>query len=148
MTAMGEKILIVDDEPFNIDLLEQELDDQGYRTCTAASGQEALEVLAVDKPDLVLLDWMMPGLNGIEVLKRMRATAEWQRVPVIMLTAKTTTDDMVRGLDAGADDYVTKPIERPSSSPASAPCCASPAWSGRICPCAGRSPPPAPSIQG
>ena len=105
------KILIVDDEPFNVDLLEQELDDQGYATCAATGGEEALEVLASEKPDLVLLDWMMPGLDGIEVLQRMRSTPDWQRVPVIMLTARTSTDDMVRGLDAGADDYVTKPID-------------------------------------
>ena len=108
---MTEKILIVDDEPFNVDLLEQELDDQGYVTCAATSGEEALEVLAAEKPDLVLLDWMMPGLDGIEVLKRMRATPELQRVPVIMLTARTSTQDKVMGLDAGADDYVTKPID-------------------------------------
>jgi len=108
---MPQKILIVDDEPFNVDLLEQELDDQGYATCAATNGEEALKVLAAEKPDLVLLDWMMPGLDGIEVLKRMRATTEWRTLPVIMLTARTSTDDMVQGLDAGADDYVTKPID-------------------------------------
>ncbi|MFH1571348.1 MAG: sigma-54 dependent transcriptional regulator [Gemmatimonadota bacterium] len=108
---MAEKILIVDDEPFNVDLLEQELDEQGYRTCAATNGEEALEVLGAEKPDLVLLDWMMPGLDGIEVVKRMRATPAWRRVPVIMLTARTATQDKVAGLDAGADDYVTKPID-------------------------------------
>ena len=105
------RILIVDDEPFNVDLLEQELEEQGYQTLAATNGHEALEVLATEKPDLVLLDWMMPGLDGIEVLERMRAHAEWNRVPVIMLTARTTTEDKVKGLDAGADDYVTKPID-------------------------------------
>ncbi|MBT7862310.1 MAG: sigma-54-dependent Fis family transcriptional regulator, partial [Gemmatimonadetes bacterium] len=108
---MAEKILIVDDEPFNVDVLEQELEEQGYETCAANNGERALEILAEEKPDLVLLDWMMPGMDGIEVLQRMRATQEWQRIPVIMLTARTTTEDKVRGLDAGADDYVTKPID-------------------------------------
>ena len=108
---MAEKILIVDDEPFNVDVLEQELEEQGYETCAANNGERALEILAEEKPDLVLLDWMMPGMDGIEVLQRMRATQEWQRIPVIMLTARTTTEDKVKGLDAGADDYVTKPID-------------------------------------
>ncbi|MBT4098474.1 MAG: sigma-54-dependent Fis family transcriptional regulator [Gemmatimonadetes bacterium] len=108
---MPEKILIVDDEPFNVDLLEQELDEQGYETCAAENGERALEVLAEEKPDLVLLDWMMPGMDGIEVLERMRASAEWRRTPVIMLTARATVEDKVKGLDAGADDYVTKPID-------------------------------------
>ncbi len=108
---MPEKILIVDDEPFNVDLLEQELDEQGYETCAAENGERALEVLGEQKPDLVLLDWMMPGMDGIEVLQRMRASSQWQRTPVIMLTARVTTEDKVRGLDAGADDYVTKPID-------------------------------------
>ena len=108
---MAAKILIADDEPFNVDMLEQELEEQGYETVSAADGEQALEVLAAEKPDLVLLDWMMPGLDGLEVLQRMRASAQWRRTPVIMLTARTTTEDKVRGLDAGADDYVTKPID-------------------------------------
>ena len=110
MTAPA-KILIVDDEPFNVDLLEQELEEQGYATCVAADGAEALDILAAEIPDLVLLDWMMPGMNGIEVLERMRATPAWRGVPVIMLTARGTTEDKVQGLDAGANDYVTKPID-------------------------------------
>ena len=107
---MAEKILIVDDEPFNLDLLEQELEEQGYETCAAADGEKALQVLSEESPDLVLLDWMMPGMDGIEVLKHMRDHAEWQRLPVIMLTARTASQDLVAALDAGADDYVTKPI--------------------------------------
>ncbi len=108
---MSAKILIVDDEPFNVDLLEQELADQGYETCMALNGAEALIALERDQPDMVLLDWMMPGMNGIEVLKKMRADKRWQAVPVIMVTARSTTEDVVQGLDAGADDYVTKPID-------------------------------------
>ena len=105
------KILIVDDEPFNVDLLEQQLDDQGYETCAAYDGREALKLLESEKPDLVLLDWMMPGMNGIEVLEVMRNTSEWVKVPVIMVTARGSIEDKVAGLDAGADDYITKPID-------------------------------------
>ena len=108
---MSVKILIVDDEPFNVDLLEQELEDQGYETCMALNGADALVALDREKPDIVLLDWMMPGMNGIAVLKKMRGEARWQAVPVIMVTARSTTEDLVQGLDAGADDYVTKPID-------------------------------------
>jgi DNA-binding NtrC family response regulator len=95
----------------NIDLLEQQLEEQRYETLAATDGEQALEILAAEKPDLVLLDWMMPGLDGIEVLKRMRADPAWRHVPVIMVTARTTTEDMVKGLDTGADDYITKPID-------------------------------------
>ncbi len=105
------KILIVDDEPFNVDLLEQQLDDQGYTTCAAYDGGEALKLLEAEKPDLVLLDWMMPGMNGIEVLQTMRNSPEWVKVPVIMVTARGSIEDKVAGLNAGADDYVTKPID-------------------------------------
>lgn len=108
---MSAKILIVDDEPFNVDLLEQELEDQGYETCMALNGADALVALEREKPDIVLLDWMMPGMNGIAVLEKMRAEKRWQAVPVIMVTARSTTEDLVQGLDAGADDYVTKPID-------------------------------------
>ena len=108
---MAAKILIVDDEPFNVDLLEQQLDDQGYETCIATNGAEALQVLEKEKPDLMLLDWMMPGMSGIDVLGKLRASDEWNNLPVIMLTARGTTEDKVEGLDAGADDYVTKPID-------------------------------------
>ena len=105
------RILIVDDEPFNIELLEQELEDQGYQTCAARSGEEAMEQVAAYKPDLVLLDWMMPGMDGMEVLRRLRATPQWRALPVIMVTARASTQDKVEGLDAGADDYLTKPID-------------------------------------
>ena len=108
---MPEKILIVDDEPFNVDLLEQELEDQGFDTWSAASGQEALIALDSEQPNLVLLDWQMPGMSGIEVLQQMRAASQWQRLPIIMVTARGTTEDKVAGLNAGADDYLTKPID-------------------------------------
>jgi len=108
---MSKKILIVDDEPFNLDLLEQELGEYDYVIERAADGIEALEKTQSFAPDVILLDYMMPRMNGIEVVKRLRATPEHQGIPVILLTAKATQEDKVAGLDAGADDYVTKPFD-------------------------------------
>ncbi|MGE5059114.1 MAG: adenylate/guanylate cyclase domain-containing protein [Betaproteobacteria bacterium] len=108
---MSKKILIVDDEPFNLDLLEQELGDYDYAIERAGDGVEALEKTQSFEPDVILLDYMMPRMNGLEVVKRLRATPEHQGIPVILLTAKATQEDKVAGLDAGADDYVTKPFD-------------------------------------
>jgi len=108
---MPNKILIVDDEPFNLDLLEQELADYDYVIERAADGVEALEKTASFKPDVILLDYMMPRMNGLEVVKQLRASLEHKAIPVILLTAKATQEDKVAGLDAGADDYVTKPFD-------------------------------------
>jgi len=108
---MSKKILIVDDEPFNLDLLEQELADYEYAIERAGDGVEALEKTESFEPDLILLDYMMPRMNGLEVLKHLRATPKHQGIPVILLTAKATQEDKVAGLDAGADDYVTKPFD-------------------------------------
>jgi DNA-binding response OmpR family regulator len=103
---MPNKVLIVDDEPFNLDLLEQELGDQNYAIERANDGMEALEKVASFKPDVILLDYMMPKMNGIEVVKRLRQDEKYKSLPVILLTAKGSQEDKVRGLDAGADDYV------------------------------------------
>jgi len=108
---MANKILIVDDEPFNLDLLEQELMDYDYRLERAGDGVEALEKTASFKPDVILLDYMMPRMNGLEVVKQLRGNPEHKGIPVILLTAKATQEDKVAGLDAGADDYVTKPFD-------------------------------------
>lgn len=108
---MANKILIVDDEPFNLDLLEQELEDQGYQIERANDGTEALEKVPSFLPDVILLDYMMPKMNGLEVLTRLRADERHKSIPVILLTAKATQEDKVRGLDAGADDYITKPFD-------------------------------------
>ncbi len=108
---MPNKILIVDDEPFNLDLLEQELEEQNYTIERANDGAEALEKVPSFLPDLILLDYMMPKMNGLEVLKRLREDAQYKSIPVILLTAKATQEDKVRGLDAGADDYVIKPFD-------------------------------------
>jgi class 3 adenylate cyclase len=108
---MANKILIVDDEPFNLDLLEQELQDQGYTIERATDGAEALEKVPSFLPDVILLDYMMPNMNGLEVLGRLRKDEKHKGIPVILLTAKATQEDKIRGLDAGADDYVIKPFD-------------------------------------
>lgn len=108
---MPNKILIVDDEPFNLDLLEQELEDQNYIIERANDGAEALDKVPSFLPDLILLDYMMPKMNGLEVLRHLRADVQYKSIPVILLTAKATQEDKVRGLDAGADDYVIKPFD-------------------------------------
>jgi class 3 adenylate cyclase len=108
---MPNKVLIVDDEPFNLDLLEQELADQNYAIERANDGMEALEKVESFKPDVILLDYMMPKMNGIEVVKRLRQDEKYKSLPVILLTAKGSLEDKVRGLDAGADDYVVKPFD-------------------------------------
>ncbi len=108
---MPAKILIVDDEPFNLDLLEQELMDHDYVIERAVDGVDALEKTESFKPDVILLDFMMPKMNGLEVIKQLRASANHRSIPVILLTAKTSQEDKVAGLDAGADDYVTKPFD-------------------------------------
>lgn len=105
------KILIVDDEPFNLDLLEQELADQNYTIERAGDGVEALEKVGTFEPDVVLLDYMMPKMNGIEVVARLRQNEKYKSLPVILVTAKGSQEDKVRGLDAGADDYVVKPFD-------------------------------------
>jgi len=108
---MPNKILIVDDEPFNLDLLEQELSDQGYLIERANDGAEALQKVPSFLPDLILLDYMMPKMNGIEVVKQLKQDERYKGIPVILLTAKASQEDKVKGLDAGADDYVVKPFE-------------------------------------
>ncbi|HEY71298.1 MAG TPA: response regulator transcription factor [Anaerolineae bacterium] len=102
-----QRILVVDDEPRMIDFIRLNLEHDGFEVSQAESGLVALEQLRDQLPDLVLLDIMMPDLNGFETLKLMR---EISTVPVIMLTAKGEEDDRVRGLELGADDYVTKPF--------------------------------------
>jgi class 3 adenylate cyclase len=108
---MPNRILIVDDEPFNLDLLEQELMEYDYVIERAADGVEALEKTSAFKPDVILLDFMMPRMNGLEVVTHLRQNEAHKSIPVILLTAKATQEDKVAGLDAGADDYVTKPFD-------------------------------------
>ena len=108
---MPNKILIVDDEPFNLDLLEQELMEYNYVLERATDGVDALAKADSFAPDIILLDYMMPKKNGLEVIKALRQSERHKSVPVILLTAKASQEDKVAGLDAGADDYVTKPFD-------------------------------------
>jgi adenylate cyclase len=104
-------ILAVDDLPDNLEILRLRLESQGYQVATAADGVEALQRLGELDPDLVLLDVAMPRLDGIEVVRTMRADPALNAIPVILVTAKSDTRDVVEGLDAGGDDYLTKPFE-------------------------------------
>jgi DNA-binding response OmpR family regulator len=104
---MSEHILVVEDETRIADLLRRGLMFEGYRVSVAGDGPQGLAVARDDPPDLVILDWMLPGLDGLEVCKRLRAAGS---VPIIMLTAKESVPDRVTGLNAGADDYVVKPF--------------------------------------
>jgi DNA-binding NtrC family response regulator len=104
-------VLIVDDEPLNVDLLEQELGAAGYRTLSATSGEEALAAAAKSRPDLILLDVMMDGIDGYEVCKRLKANEATRAIPVVFLTALAETFEKVRAFGAGAVDYLTKPFE-------------------------------------
>jgi class 3 adenylate cyclase/CheY-like chemotaxis protein len=105
-------ILIVDDSADNREILEARLGHQGYATQTAVDGAEALARVHDLRPDLVLLDVMMPKIDGIEVTRRLKRDPTVPFMPIILVTARTATDDLVRGLDAGADDYLTKPVDQ------------------------------------
>lgn len=107
---MTPKILIVEDEPALVTLLRYNLEREGYAVSEASDGEKALLRISEDKPDLVVLDWMLPLLSGIEVCRRLRRAPETRTLPVLMLTARGEESDKVRGLDCGADDYVTKPF--------------------------------------
>src|SRR6266478_2921833 len=105
-----KKILIVDDTPHNVKMLVDLLSAKGYETVTAATGQDGLDQLEAERPDLVLLDVMMPGMDGYEVCRRIRANPEHGMLPVVMVTALDPTRERIKGLDAGADDFLTKPV--------------------------------------
>ena len=110
---MDEKLLIIEDDPTIRTLLGMALDGAGYRNVlSAARGDEGLELARLEKPDLVLLDVMLPGLDGVAVARRIRETPALSGTRILMLTARVQPEDIVRGLDAGADDYVVKPYER------------------------------------
>ena len=105
------KILVVDDQPINVQLLKRKLEREGMTVITAYSGQEALNLVAADKPDLILLDVMMPDMDGIEVCQRLQADDETRSIPVIFITARTSKEGKIEGLGVGAVDYITKPID-------------------------------------
>ncbi len=103
-------VLVVEDEPALLALLRYNLESEGYRVLEAKNGEEGLTLIRETKPDLVLLDWMLPFLSGIEVCRQMRRLPDLKSIAVIMLTAKSEEADKLRGLEVGADDYVTKPF--------------------------------------
>jgi two-component system response regulator MprA len=105
---MNERILIIEDDEAILRVLRRALSYEGYRVDTAPDGESGLNQARDYHPDLVILDWMLPGMDGLEVCQRLRAGGS---VPVLMLTAKDTLQDRVQGLDAGADDYMVKPFE-------------------------------------
>ncbi len=105
------KVLIVDDEPDTLLPLKRALEQEDYNVIEARDGLEALEKVRTEIPDLVLLDLMLPGINGFEVCQRLKQDEMTSYIPVIMLTAKSEVPDKVKGLELGADDYVTKPFD-------------------------------------
>ena len=111
MASETGKILAVDDTPENLRLLDALLTPRGYQLVTASSGAQALALLASERPDLLLMDIVMPEMNGYEVTKRVRADPDWRHLPIIMITA-TGGADLVRSLEAGADDFVSKPFDQ------------------------------------
>src|SRR5262250_3673875 len=110
---MPEKILVVDDVPVNVKLLADLLAVKGYAVVTASGGAEALEKIDKDRPGLVLLDVMMPGMSGYDVCRKIRQNTATAMLPVIMVTALDPTQERVKGIEAGADDFLTKPINQP-----------------------------------
>jgi adenylate cyclase len=103
-------ILIVDDEPFNIDVLEQLLEELGYDTVSATNGQEALSQVAAAAPDLILLDVMMPIMDGFTVCRTLKEQESTRLIPVVIMTALGAVEDRIKGIEAGADDFLTKPV--------------------------------------
>jgi len=111
--SAAPRILVVDDTPQNVKLLGDVLGIKGYEVTAAASGTEALERIAQQKPDLVLLDVVMPGMSGYDVCRRIRDTPATATLPVVMVTALDPATERIKGIEAGADDFVTKPINQP-----------------------------------
>jgi two-component system phosphate regulon response regulator PhoB len=107
---MKPLVLVVEDEEALATLLDYNLEKEGFRVERAADGEEGLLKIEEETPDLVLLDWMLPKVSGVEVCRQLRARPETKRTPVLMLTARGEETDKIRGLDTGADDYVTKPF--------------------------------------
>ena len=107
---MGDRILVVDDDPDILQYVKMNLELEGFETATASNGVDALQVASENPPALVLLDVMMPGMDGLTTLRHLRNDPPTASVPVVMLTARALAQDRVKGLDLGADDYITKPF--------------------------------------
>ncbi len=107
---MTPYVLVVEDEDSLATLLQYNLDKEGYRVGVASDGDEGLLMIDEQAPDLVLLDWMLPKVSGVEICRRLRARSDTRNLPIIMLTARGEESDRIRGLDTGADDYIVKPF--------------------------------------
>jgi two-component system phosphate regulon response regulator PhoB len=109
MSADQPKVLVVEDEPAQREVLAYNLEAEGFKVARAETGDEALLLVEEETPDIIVLDWMLPGVSGIEVCRRVKSKAETRGIPIIMLSARSEEVDRVRGLETGADDYVIKP---------------------------------------
>ncbi len=109
MATDHPRVLVVEDEPAQREVLAYNLEAEGFEVSKAGNGEEALLLVDEDMPDIIVLDWMMPNLSGIEVCRRLKTRHETRSIPVIMLSARSEEVDRVRGLETGADDYVVKP---------------------------------------
>ena len=108
---MAKKILIIDDDPVIVDYLETLFKDNGYETCSASSSNEGMEVLSKEKPDLIILDLMLPKMDGHKVCALLKNDSRYFIIPIIMFTAKAQEEDMKLAKEVGADAYITKPFE-------------------------------------
>ena len=109
MAAEQPSVLVVEDEPAQREVLAYNLEAEGFRVAMAGNGEEALLLVSEDRPDIIVLDWMLPNVSGIEVCRQLKTRTETRSVPIIMLSARSEEVDRVRGLETGADDYVVKP---------------------------------------
>lgn len=109
MSADQPHVLLVEDEPAQREVLAYNLEAEGFGVVKAETGDDALMMVDETQPDVIILDWMLPGVSGIEICRRLKSNAETRKIPVIMLTARSEEADRVRGLETGADDYVIKP---------------------------------------
>lgn len=110
MASPRKKIAVIDDEPDIGELLKYNLEQEGYQVELISEGERALERLRLQRPDLVILDLMLPGVSGMELCRQMRKSSDFENMPIIMLTAKSSETDKIVGLEIGADDYITKPF--------------------------------------
>jgi two-component system phosphate regulon response regulator PhoB len=109
MSSSYPQVLLVEDEPAQREVLAYNLEAEGYGVAKAESGDEALMLVEEVEPDVIILDWMLPGVSGIEICRRLKTKQETRAIPIIMLTARSEEADRVRGVETGADDYVVKP---------------------------------------
>jgi two-component system phosphate regulon response regulator PhoB len=107
---MSSRLLLVEDEDALATLLQYNLDKEGFEVAIAVDGEQALQMAVRTRPDIMLLDWMLPGISGVEVCRRLRLGPETRNIPIVMLTARGEQRDRLQGLGVGADDYVSKPF--------------------------------------